>query len=111
MSQKKPPKKKVVVTTSSSSKKAAPSVKRSRRSTTASAKESRQALVLGRQNYLLMGVGAVLILLGLLLMSGGQMPSPDVWDDGIIYSFRRVTLAPIVILAGLAVEVVAIFKK
>jgi hypothetical protein len=39
------------------------------------------------------------------------MPSPDVWDDNIIYSFRRVTLAPILILAGLAVEVVAIFKK
>lgn len=110
MSQRKPPKKKVVVTTSSPEKKTVPAVKRSRRSTGAPG-EVQQDLVLGRQNYMLMGAGAVLILIGLLLMSGGQMPSPDVWDDNIIYSFRRITLAPIVILAGLALEIVAIFKK
>ncbi|MEL6123892.1 MAG: DUF3098 domain-containing protein [Bacteroidota bacterium] len=38
------------------------------------------------------------------------MPSPDVWEDDRIYSFRRITLAPIVILTGLAIEVYAIFK-
>jgi len=71
----------------------------------------KQEMVFGRQNYILFIAGAVLIFIGLALMTGGQMPSPDVWDDNIIYSFRRVTLAPILILAGLAVEVVAIFKK
>lgn len=110
MSQRKPPKKKVVVTTSSPEKKTVPAIKRSRRST-GTPGEVQQDLVLSRQNYMLMGAGAVLILIGLLLMSGGQMPSPDVWDDNIIYSFRRITLAPIVILAGLALEIVAIFKK
>lgn len=110
MSQRKPPKKKVVVTTSSSDNKTNPAVKRSRRSTTMP-KEVQQELILGRQNYILMGAGAVLIFIGLLLMSGGQMPSPDVWDDDIIYSFRRITLAPIVILGGLVLEIVAIFKK
>ena len=65
----------------------------------------------GRDNYLWMGVGFVLVLIGMLLMSGGAMPSPDVWDESLIYSSRRTVLAPIVILAGLAVEVYAIFKK
>jgi hypothetical protein len=39
------------------------------------------------------------------------MPSPDEWEPERIYSFRRTVLAPIVILAGLAVEIYAIFKK
>jgi hypothetical protein len=59
--------------------------------------------------FILIGVG--LIFLGLGLMSGGHMPSPDVWDESLIYSHRRITLAPIVILAGLAVNVYAIFVK
>ena len=58
-----------------------------------------------------MGAGAGLILLGMLLMMGGSMPNPDVWDDSLIYSFRRTVLAPFVILAGLGVEIYAIFKK
>ena len=109
MSKSKPPKKKVVVTTQS--RKTAPSTRRTRKSASAPPKTPAQSLILGRQNYLLMGAGALLILIGLLLMTGGEMPSPDVWDENIIYSFRRTTLAPILILAGLAVEVYAIFKK
>lgn len=57
---------------------------------------------------MLIGIG--LIALGMLLMLGGSMPSPDVWDDSIIYSFRRTVLAPAFIIAGLLVEVYAIFK-
>ena len=67
-------------------------------------------LPFGKKNYQLIGLGAVLILIGMLLMTGGGMPSPDVWDESIIYSFRRITLAPIVIIAGLVVEIFAIFK-
>lgn len=58
--------------------------------------------------YMLIGIG--LIALGMILMLGGSMPSPDVWDDNIIYSFRRTVLAPACIIAGLLVEVYAIFK-
>ena len=58
--------------------------------------------------FMLIGIG--LIALGMILMLGGSMPSPDVWDDSIIYSFRRITLAPALIVAGLLVEVYAIFK-
>ncbi|MBK9271713.1 MAG: DUF3098 domain-containing protein [Saprospiraceae bacterium] len=57
----------------------------------------------------LLGLG--LIAVGLALMSGGSMPSPEVWDESIIYSFRRTVLAPAFIIAGLAVEVYAIFKN
>jgi len=46
----------------------------------------------------------------MVLMMGGGMPTPDMWDDNIIYSHRRITLAPILILIGLGVEVYAIFK-
>jgi hypothetical protein len=44
-------------------------------------------------------------------MSGGAMPSPDVWDESIIYSPMRIVVAPILILIGLGVEVYAIFVK
>lgn len=67
-------------------------------------------LSFGRENYMWMLIGIALIILGFILMSGGHMPSPDVWDENIIYSTRRTLIAPIVILAGLAVEIYAIFK-
>jgi hypothetical protein len=44
-------------------------------------------------------------------MSGGHMPSPDVWDESLIYSTRRTLLAPVLILAGLSLQIVAIFTK
>jgi len=68
-------------------------------------------LLFGKKNYVLMLTGLGLIFLGLFLMSGGHMPSPDVWDESIIYSPVRITLAPIVILAGLGCNVYAIFAK
>ena len=76
----------------------------------ASQKTMDKALIFGKKNFLWILGGLALILLGLLLMSGGAMPSPDVWDDSIIYSFRRISLAPILILAGIILQIVAIFK-
>ena len=85
---------------------------RSRRKTSATSSTiANEPLLFGKQNYLLMGAGFGLILLGLLLMSGGAMPSPDVWDENIIYGFRRTVIAPLLMVAGLIVEVIAIFKK
>lgn len=65
----------------------------------------------GKKNFIIIGAGIFCILLGFILMSGGKMPSPDVWDESIIYSFRRITLAPILILIGLGLQVYAIFVK
>ncbi len=70
-----------------------------------------EELLYGRSNYMLMGLGVVLMLLGYLLMSGGAQPNADTWDPNIIYNFRRVTLGPVFVLAGIVVEIVAIFKR
>ncbi len=99
-------KKKKVVTTKKV--KVKPTTSRGRKSAVTT--QSRD-LIFKKENYLWMAGGAALVFLGMLLMLGGKMPSPDVWDDSIIYSFRRTTLAPLVILIGLGIEVYAIFKK
>ncbi len=52
-----------------------------------------------------------LVFLGYMLMMGGHMPSPDVWDEKIIYSFRRTVIAPIVILSGLGLAIYSIFRN
>ncbi|MEN9696673.1 MAG: hypothetical protein RLZ56_94 [Bacteroidota bacterium] len=65
----------------------------------------------GKSNYIWMAIGAALILVGMLLMSGGKSADPNVFNVNEVYSFRRITLAPIVIIAGFIVEIYAIFKK
>ena len=70
-----------------------------------------EELVFGRRNYYWIGGGFVMMLFGYLLMTGGSMPSPDVWDEGLIYSFRRITLAPFIILVGIAFQIIGIFSK
>lgn len=68
-------------------------------------------LVFGRENYKWMLIGIAIMAVGYVLMSGGSMPSPDVWDESIIYSPVRIILAPFIILVGLVVEIYAIFKR
>ncbi len=65
----------------------------------------------GKQNYIWIVAGIVVMLLGLALMSGGNSKDPNIFAQNEVYSFRRITIAPIVILLGLAIEVYAIFKK
>ena len=100
-------KKKVVV--GSPKKKVAPTVSKSRGANLL--KSSNDELLFGRQHYILMASGIGLMFIGFLLMLGGSMPDPNTWDPDIIYSFRRTVLAPIFILAGLGVEIYAVFKK
>ena len=76
-----------------------------------STSQNNGTLVFGKNNFKFILAGVALIGLGLVLMSGGSMPSPDVWDESLIYSFRRITLAPILIILGLVVNVYAIFVK
>src|ERR1700751_5795639 len=61
-----------------------------------------------KENYMWMIGGVALIFIGFLLMSGGKSPNPHEFHYDEIYSFRRITLAPIVILLGFAAEAYAI---
>ena len=62
------------------------------------------------RNYLLMLVGVVLIVLGFVLMSGGTVATPEEFSYDI-FSWRRITLAPILVVAGFAFEIYAILKR
>ncbi len=64
-----------------------------------------------KDNYKWMVIGLVVLAIGFFLMAGGKSADPNVFNDNEIYSFRRITLAPILIVAGLLVEIYAIMKK
>lgn len=64
-----------------------------------------------KENYIWMIVGAVVIALGMIVMSGGKSADPNVFDYKQVYSTTRITIAPILIVLGLAIEVYAIFKR
>lgn len=64
-----------------------------------------------KENYRWMIIGAVVVAIGMLLMTGGKNPNPNQFDFKLVYSTTRTTIAPILILAGLMVEVYAIFKR
>jgi hypothetical protein len=70
-----------------------------------------QAPLFGKTNYLLMLAGGVIIAIGMWLMSGGKSADPNVFDPNEVYSKTRITVAPLLILAGLVLEIYAIFKK
>ncbi|MDR3188618.1 MAG: DUF3098 domain-containing protein [Prevotellaceae bacterium] len=68
-------------------------------------------LALRLQNYKLMLIGFAIIVVGFALMSGGKSPDPSVFNADELYSFRRITLAPIVVIFGFAFEIYAIMKR
>ena len=72
---------------------------------------SKQDFLFDKSNYKWMLIGVAFILLGLLLMAGGKSPDPHKFNYDEVYSFRRITLAPMMILIGLGIEVYAIIKK
>jgi uncharacterized membrane protein len=67
--------------------------------------------IFGRINLILMVVGAAIIALGMFLMAGGKNADPNTFDYKQVYSSTRITIAPLLIVIGLAVEVFAIFRK
>jgi len=70
----------------------------------------------GKKNYQLMLIGLALIIVGFLLMLGADANTvdgkfnPNVWNEDI-FSFRRIRLAPLLVIAGFVVEVFAILKR
>ena len=66
--------------------------------------------VFGKRNYKFMIIGILFIALGFILMSGGGSDDPNVFNEEI-YSFRRIRLAPILVVTGFIIEVYAILTK
>lgn len=78
----------------------------------AAAKQQKARLPLfEKDNYMWMGIGAVVIAIGMIIMSGGKNANPNQFDYKLVYSSTRITIAPILILAGFAIEIFAIFKR
>ena len=65
---------------------------------------------LTRRNYILLAAGFAVIVLGFVLMAGGGSDSPDEFDYAM-FSWRRITLAPILVIGGFVVEIYAILKR
>lgn len=65
---------------------------------------------LTRRNYILLAAGFALIVLGFVLMAGGGSHSSDEFNDAM-FSWRRITLAPILVVGGFVVEIVALLKR
>ena len=61
-------------------------------------------------NYKILLIGIAVIALGFILMSGGGSDDPKVWNNEI-FSFRRIRLAPTVVLIGFGITIYSIFKK
>ncbi len=74
------------------------------------APKARPDFLFGKSNYLLVILGLIFIAFGFMLMSGGGSDDPAVFDQSV-FSFRRITLAPILVLIGYIIEVYAIMKK
>jgi hypothetical protein len=64
----------------------------------------------GRDNYLWVIIGLAFLLVGFLLMIGGGSDNPDVFNEAI-FNFRRITLAPILVLIGFGIQIYAIMKR
>lgn len=75
-----------------------------------SAPKDNPDFLFGKSNYLLVITGLIFIAFGFILMAGGGSDDPAVFDQSI-FSFRRITLAPILVLIGYIIEVYAIMKK
>ncbi len=69
--------------------------------------ETKEEFIFGKKNYLFMFIGLAFIALGFILMSGGGSDDPNVFNPDI-YSFRRIRLAPTLVLIGFGIEVYAI---
>ena len=65
---------------------------------------------LPKKNFVLILIGLGIMVLGYILLSGGGSDDPNVFNYDM-FSFRRLVLAPVVILAGFGFEIYAIMKK
>ena len=67
-------------------------------------------LPLGPENYKLMAIGFGIIVIGFILLTGGGSDDPEVFNPAK-FNFRRVTLAPMILLFGFVFQIYAIMKR
>jgi len=63
-----------------------------------------------KENYRLMIIGVILVILGYILMIGGSSDDPNIFNPEI-FSFRRIVLSPIIIVAGFLIITFGIMKR
>ncbi len=73
--------------------------------------EEKSKMVLGRKNYNFIILGCLVVLLGFILMSGGGSEDPNVFIEEELFSFRRITLAPFLVILGYGLVLFGIMKK
>jgi hypothetical protein len=73
-------------------------------------KQKDENFALEKENYFFLAIGFVIIVIGFLLMIGGKSDDPNEFSEAI-FSFRRITLAPIIVLFGFGFEIWAIMRK
>ena len=72
--------------------------------------KKKKQLLFNRENYKAMIIGILFIILGFIIMYGGGSGDPNIFSDEI-YSFRRIRLAPALILIGFVIQIYAILKS
>ena len=82
-----------------------------KKTTTSHTKETVTNTLFGKENYKWMIIGVVVMAIGFFLMAGGKSSDPNVFNDKEVYGTTRITIAPILIIAGLIIEIFAIMKK
>lgn len=82
-----------------------------KKSSPAASKETKSYPIFEKDNYLWMLGGIVIMAIGLILMVGGKSDDPNQFHPEQVYSTTRITIAPILILGGLVLEIFAIFRK
>ena len=71
---------------------------------------NKQEFLFGANNYKILIIGLVVIALGFILMSGGANDNPNVFNEEV-YNFRRIRLAPTVVLIGFGITIYSILAK
>lgn len=71
----------------------------------------KEQLAFGKENYILFAAAFAVVIIGYLLMMGGASEDPNTFNYDEIFSTRRITIAPIIILIGIALGFYAILKK
>lgn len=73
--------------------------------------ENNAGFAFGKENYKWMLIGLAVIVLGYMLMIGGGSDDPNVFTGDTLFNFQRITLSPLLILAGFVIEIFAIMIK